>query len=145
MKNDVHHPLFGFNGFLGSVVQNTTAIKHQWRSKTTSHITASALKLQIVVSQRKEDASFSAEVEQQPDNSVPQPKPINIPSCTALSLLSDQHTHKLHWQPCWRSEINSPIVWALWLHWDASLTNAIWFDCFGPTVRKTTRRRTKTK
>lgn len=97
-----------------------------------------------VVSRRKV-FFFSAEVKQQPDNSVPQPKPINIPSCSALSLLSDQHTHKLHWQPCWRREINLPIVCVCVRAVAASLTNAIWFDCFVPTRRKTTRRRTKTR
>lgn len=42
--------------------------------------------------------------------------PLTFQAARPLSLLSAQHTHKLHWQPCWRSEINLPIVCAMWLH-----------------------------
>lgn len=145
---------------LRSVVQKTKQHQHRsaeglWGKTITWRITSLRFKggflfklhisSVLTISRRKEAGGFSAEVKHQQDNSVPQPKPINIPSSTVLSLLSDQHTHKLHWQPCWRSEINLPIVCAPWLHRDASFRNTIWFDCFGPTARKTTHRQTKTK
>lgn len=152
-ENDVTVPPTVWQ-LLGSVVQKTTqhskiSAKDLQKSKENKdlqvvsswNVTLAGLKWS---SGERRARSFCTEVKHQQDNWVPWPKPINIPSCTALSLLSDQHTHKLHRQPCWW-EINLPIVCEPWLHRDASLGNTIWFDCFGPATRKTTHRRTKTK
>lgn len=94
---------------------------------------------------RTQGDGFLTEVKQQPDNSVPRPKPINIPQCAAPAPHSDQHTRKLRWRPRCRSEINFPIVCTT----VAALRRVthkrylIWlFRANG--CRKTTRRTTKT-